>query len=457
LFGEENEEKEIKAQIEYRVAGSNGTFVKEISPIKIKINSSPLVVRIDSVDKVSSGQEFDVKITVQSNASTIQKNVLISASYPSSFSFVKSSPEPSYGQNEWLIAEIKPESAQTITLRGKVNGQAGEVSEIQFSAGSPKSENQFAMGSVMSKAKTSYTIEHPFLDIEVAVNQDSDGEAILRNDSEAKVIIKVKNTLAETIYDMRLEVIPKGNLIRDDKMKINTGVYDSTTKAIRWEVAGMRSLAEVAPGEIREFEFSVSPDLNQIASSFDISTNVFAKRIGEGRASEELVGTDVAKVKYSSAISLGSQVGYSDGLFSDTGPVPPVADEKTTYTITFVAEAGANDVSNVVLTTTFPQYIKWLDNYSQEGEVVYNPVASQLKWNVGTMSAKSKKQLQVQVSLLPSVTQVGKTLIIVGTQELKAVDRFTGVNLQALHQILTNELSPEAGYSENSGVVQTKQ
>lgn len=457
LFGEENQEKEIKAVVEYRVAGSNGTFFKEAEPVIVKINSSPLVIRVNSIEKVSSGQEFEIKMTIQSNTATPQKNILVSASYPSTFSFVKSDPAPSYGQNSWLISEIKAESSQVITLRGKVNGLADEVSEIQLSAGTPKSDNQFVMGSVMTKAKTSYTIERPFIDVSVVVNQDGDGKVDLNSGEEANVTVRVKNTLNDTIYDMRVEVTPKGNLIRDDQMQVQTGVYDSSSKTIRWEVSGMSSLAEVRPGETREFNFSVKPDVNQSTGSFDISTNVFARRVGEARAAEELVGSALAEVKYSSKISVNSQVGHSDGAFTDTGPVPPVAGEATTYTVTFEVKSGSNDATNMVMTTDFPQNVTWLDKYKGDGQIEYNPVAKKLKWNVGNIDSKTAKQLRVQVSLLPSVTEVGRTLTIVGNQELKATDRFTGASLQAQHSALLNELSTEAGFAKDNGVVQSKQ
>ena len=455
LFGEENEEKEIKAVIEYRVTGSNGTFFKDAEPIKVKINSSPLVVRVDSVEKVSSGQEIEVKITLQSNASVIQRNILVEASFPNSFTFLKSEPQPAYSQNVWIIPEIQPESSQTITLRGRVSGVANEEAQIQIAVGAPRSDNQFIMGSTLSKADTNYTIERAFIDVLVDINQDTDGEAVVDAGRDANVLVRIKNTLDETIYDMRVEVAPTGNLIRDNQLLIPSGYYDTGSKTIRYEVSGMATLAEVRPGETRDFIFSVKPDVNQTTASFSISTSVYARRVGEANASEEVVGTALAEAKYSSTILIDSQVGRNDGPFSDTGAVPPVANQDTTYTLTFAAAAGVNDVTGAVMTTTLPQYVSWLDEYQGEGTIEYNPVAKQLKWNIGTLTAKTAKQMQVQVSLLPSVTQVGTTPVLIGAQELRATDRFTSVGLRTSKLQLSAELSTEAGYEEGNGVVES--
>jgi Domain of unknown function DUF11 len=455
LFGEENEDKEIRARIEYRVGGSSGSFSKDAEAVKVKITSSPLVMRVKSVEKISSGQELEVEIVVQSNTATVQKDILIAASYPNSFTFSSSDPEPSYGQNSWLIDEIEPQSTKTIKLRGQVKGEKDEISEIQLTAGTPQSDNQYMMGGVLTKTKVSYTIEEPFLEVKASINGDSDGEAVIEPGKESSVVVKVVNTLDETIYDMRVEIAPKGNLIRDDNLNISSGYYESSSKTIRFDSSGMPTLATVLPGESREFRFTVSGDANQKTGSFDISTKVFARRVGEANASEELVGSVIASAKYSSDITLRSQVGHNSGPFSDTGPIPPKAEQATTYTVTFRAEGGVNDVTNATLTTTFPQHITWLDKTAGDGSVEFNSVSKQLRWNIGSIEAGGSQELQVQVSLLPSVTQVGKTATIVGVQEMSATDRFTNATLKVRHPAMTNELSTEAGFSEGNGIIES--
>jgi hypothetical protein len=457
LFGEENDDKEINATIEYRVKNSNGTFVKDSEPLVVKINSSPLVLRVEAVEKISSGQEMEIRLTLQSNASSPMKNVLVSANYPDSFSYISSEPSPGYGQNEWLIEEILPESTYIIVLKGLITGLASEVSEIQFQAGNPKSDNKFSIGSILTQTKTSYSIEKPFIDVVVDINQDRDGDVTLNSGDDADVTLYVKNTLDETVYDMRVELIPKGNIIRDELLDVNnSGYYDSTTKKINWEISGMSSLEEVGPGESREFSLTIKPDPKQNTSAFDVSAKVFARRVSESRASEELIGTAIAKAKYSSVISIGSQIGRNDGPFSDSGPIPPVAGVATKYTVTIVAEAGVNDMVDGILTTSLPQHIKWLDKIAGDGKVEYNPVSKKIFWDVGDISAGDKKTLQIQVELLPSIKQVKRIVTIINSQELRATDRFTGKSLKATEPLLTSELSEEAGFADNDGVVQAK-
>lgn len=453
LFGEENDEKEIKVSIEYRVQGSNSTFFKEASPSIVKIISSPVVVRVTAVEKVASGQELEIKLAVQSNASVVQRNLLIKANFPNSFAYLNADPEPAYGENEWFIKELAPESVAHITLRGRVSGVAGETAEVQFEAGTPRSDNQFMMGSVLAKAKTSYEIESAFLAVVAEINGDTDGQVVVSSGVESIIKVRVTNTLEEPIYDLRVEVIPAGNLIRDTLLEVPEGYYDATTKTIRYEVSGDAALAEVLPGEAREFSFIVRPDVGQATGAFSISTKVFARRVREADTAEELIGTTVAEAKYSSLIQSRAEVGYSNTQFTDEGPIPPVANTTTTYTLTFEVEAGVNDLTGATLTTTLPQHVAWLDVYEGVGQVEFNPVAKQIRWNIGTLSAAHREQLRVQVGLLPSIKQVGTTPTLVGSQEFKATDRFTGENLRVTSPALRNELSVEAGFPEGNGRV----
>lgn len=456
FFGEESETKEVKASIEYRVTGSNGTFFKEAESQQVQISSSPVVLRVTGVDKISSGQEMELKLELKSNSPTTQKNILVSASYPNSFSFSKSDPEPDYGRNGWLIPELAPGAIYQIKVTGIITGQVTENSEIQLKAGNPQSGNPANIGSVLSQTKFSYNIEKPFTDVKVEVNGDSDGQVVISPGGEANVVVSVKNTLDETVYDMRVDIAPTGNLIRDDLLSSGNGFYDSATKKIRYEVSGISNLAEVLPGETREFTFTVKPDENQTTASFNVSTNVYAKRVSEVRAAETLIATNITEVKYSSNIFMGSQVGYSDGPFTDTGPVPPVADDTTTYTVTLVAGAGVNDLSGVIVTTSLPQYVDWLDKMEGDGQVEIDPTSKKLTWNIGEISSLKSKTVKFQVSMKPSVTQVGRNAVVIGQQEMRATDKFTNVPLRVQQSALNNELSTELGFARGNGNIQSR-
>lgn len=456
LYGEENDSKEIKASVEYRIAGSNGTFFKEAIPQSVIISSSPLVLRLTGVDTISSGQELEVRLQLKSNSTLVQRNILVSASYPNSFSFTKSEPEAAYSDNSWLIKELKPEETFTITVHGKINGLSGEASEIQLKAGNPQLENQFMMGSVLAQSKFNYSIENPFTSVVVNINGDTDGEAILAPDKEAEVVVSVTNTLPESLYDLRVVLKPRGNLIREGLLTIGEGIYDSGNNNIEFNVSDDEFLAELKSNETKQFAFKVKPDNKQTTPSFNVLAEIYARKVNEPDGAESLLGTATAEAKYSSVASIGSQLGYSDGPFTDSGPVPPLVDTATTYTVTLVAGAGVNDMAGVVVTTSLPQYMTWLEKTEGSGQIEYNPASKQIRWNVGEVGSEQNKMVKFQVSLLPTSTQVGKTALVIGPQELRANDSFTGVSLRANNPALSSELSTELGFVKNNGEIQSR-
>ena len=454
IFGEENAEKVIEATIEYRVAGSNGMFYKEAAPLTTHISSSLLVLRVENIEKVASGQLVDITLSAVSNAATPLKDILISASYPNGFKFETSEPAPVYGQNVWRLDELLPEETETITIQGVVAGLTEETFRVNFKAGPTNPDNQYLIGAALAEGRADFTVERPFIDIQLSINGSTGKSIVIPAGTESDVMVKITNTLDETVYDMAVEVVPGGNALNEDSIKSSQGFYDSNTGTVRWEVANNESFNRVLPGDSRSLVFTVAPGSNQTTASFDLVVNVFARRVDETSAAETLIGTTRAEAKYSSAVAVYSQVGRNTAAFGDSGPIPPEVGEVTTYTMTIVAEAGANDVANAIVETSLPVYVNWLDLYTAgAGKVTYNSVSKQLEWNVGDISSGQRKDLSFQVEIRPSVSQAGRSPVLLNTINMRANDRFTSALLQDTAPAVTTILSPEMGFTEESGIV----
>lgn len=452
VFGEENAEKEVAATIEYRVKGSNGTFYKEATPLKFTINASSLVLRVDSVEKISSGQTFDVKVTLQSNSPTPLKNVLVSAEYPENFTFISSKPEPSYRKNEWFVEDLDAKGTFTVTIKGTASGVIADAFQLKFQAGTPRSDNQYIVGSVLAQTIRTLSVEQPFVVMKISVGGDSDGDVVLSAGTPADVTVTVTNTHSQPIYDMTLRVTPKGTAFNEDRLQATDGFYDSVNKQIRWEVSGMESLGKVLPGERRDFTFRLSGDKDLRTAALDLVANVYARRVNESQVAEELIGTTVGALRFASVATLSRQIDHGTAGLSDTGPVPPTPNKQTTYTLTLVVEAGANDLTGAVVTTKLPQYVEWLKN-TTEGTIEFNPVNKEVRWSVGELKGKERRVMSFQVGFTPSILQVDTTPVIMAQQELRATDRFTGSPLTASSPAVTTELSSEAGFERDNGVV----
>jgi len=337
-------------------------------------------------------------------------------------------------------------------LRGMVTGLTEEAFRINLDVGPAQLDNQFLLGSVLSEASADFIIERPFIDVITTIDDVVNGTATLAEGRTSQVRIDVTNTLDQTVYDLMVEVIPGGNSLTEQSISANTGFFDSNTGTVRWEVANNSSFAEVTPGESRTLNFSVNPGAARTTASYDLVVNVYARRVAEASASEQLLGTSQAAVKFNSTLFTGAQAGRN-GVFTDAGPFPPQVGEETTYSLTMVAEAGVNDVTDTMVRASLPVYVDWLKSTQGDGDITFNPVSNEIEWRPGNVSATDRKEISFQVGLTPSVSQVGDTPVLLERQVFTGVDRFTSARLQATGDSVVAELSTEAGYPEDNGVV----
>ncbi len=454
VFGEENDEKEIKVSIEYRVRGSNATFFKEADPLRFKISSSPIVVRAQALQKVSSGQETDVELTITSNAQNTLSEVLVKAEYPLGFDFTKASPAPDGGQNVWILEDLAPEDSKKIIITGIVVGKETDEYAINFTVGVPNDRDQFALASVFATTQTAFEIEQPFLGIDMEVAGVVNGEAVIEPGQHSSAAIEIKNTLSDTLYDLQVEVQLGGNALSDLDVGPPNGFYDSLSNKIIWDVSNAPDLRELHPGRKIRLSFGIEPseDVSQ-TPQITMDVNVKGRRVSESQVAETLIGTAQSVVKVASAPKLRSDIAYNNGIFSDSGPVPPKAEQKTTYTVSFMAENGTNNIADTVVTATLPSYVTWVDKTSGSGVVQYDPVQRIVTWEAGSVKANAAAFASFQVELLPSKSQIGTTPVLVGEQRLRAEDLFTGEVVRAVSQAVTTEMSTETGHPKGNGRV----
>ncbi len=448
VFGEEGDAKNVDVSVEYRVSGSNATFYKEALPFEFKVSSSPVVLNINSVKRISSGQETTIELVVQSNSPEDLNDLLVKASYPPGFEFKESSPETASGEDTWKIQSIKPGEESKITLTGVMTGSENEAGAFEFTIGVPNERDAFAIASTLAVRETEIVIERPFLDVEVSINAQTGETVIVEPGSPAGVTIAFKNALETTVYDGVIQVELGGNALNEVSVRTDDGNYDSTTNILTWDSIAVDGLRELAPGERKVVDFSVEPkrDIRE-NPEIELTVTIQGNRVGEDRVPEQVVGTIARTIKVASVPNITSSALYTEGPFNNSGPVPPVAERTTEYTLLLAIKNGTNPVTGGEVTASMPAYMAWLDRSSDDDAVVYNAANRTLTWEVGELKANEYKEVWVQVALKPSLSQVGLIPTILESQRFRATDRFTGTSVRdeapALTTSLTNDPNRE--------------
>jgi hypothetical protein len=454
VFGGENEEREIKVRIEYRIDGSNATFEKRAEPLRFKIGTSPLVLTLTSVKSVASGQEVELSLEVQSNAPAPLSDTVVRMTYPNGFDFTDADPAPISGESVWRIDTLDPGEKRTITVRGLLTGFEDELRTFDVAAGVSKTDNRNEIASQLAQTRTDVSIEKPFLAINMSINGNSNDTVVVGKGETALVNLTFRNTLDTVIYDGEVVVTLGGNALSRFEVDASTGFYDSSENTITWIGAEEESLREIVPGATNSFTFSVTPE-NTIGNAAELTLDVAVKgkRIFDERPEEQIDGALARVIKIESIPRLTGDVFHRTGIFTNSGPVPPVAGTVTQYTLTLRATAGANDLTGADVTAMLPQYVNWLDLVSDDDTVTYNSTSRTLTWTIGDLKAGQSVDMSTQVSFRPSTAQVGRTPTLLDMQRFRATDRFTGTVVRTDHPALTTRISNGDGEEELDGEV----
>ena len=293
MFGEEDEEKEVQAEVEYQLKGSNGVFFKEAEPHKFKINSSPVTISIESLKQVSSGQPVDVVMTVRSNSRTVLRDLVVRAEYPFGFDYTSSKPAPISGQNVWLIKELQPDEAYTINARGVVSGTKSDERVVHASVGVANDTNAYRLASIFSTSDFQYELEQEFLSFDVRINGNTGDTVVVERGDQVQVRVDFTNPLEDAIYDASLEIGLTGTALDEGRVKVQNGFFDSIKNAILYDRTTNGALEKILPGKTVQLSFTMDSDA-YVTQTPEINLIIDGKaaRVQESSVPETLKGND---------------------------------------------------------------------------------------------------------------------------------------------------------------------
>ena len=468
LFGEENSQKNISINVEYRIPGSNAVFSKQ-KDYTILVSSSPVNIKVTGVDEVNANQQTDFYIDITSNSLSVMNNVILKIEYPFGFNVISSNPSSVSSNNSvFNLGDLEPGAKRTIRISGLFQGQSGEDRILKFSVGNSKSNDDNEIGTVFTSNTKKISIKKSFVGIALSLNGSNNKEISIGTDSPVKANLSWQNNLSDKLYNMVIKIKVSGVTLDESSVKIDSGkgYYSSYDDTIIFDKDSDDSLSIIEPGADGNYNFNFSsfsqllkPNITFNNSQINMDIEVLGSRVGSSAASDEIMFSDTKAIKISSNLKLLSKGYRTVGPFENTGPFPPKVDNESTFTITWTATNSFNNIKNAKVSAFLDPNVRWTSYTSPSTEKIsFNQNTSEILWNIGDMKADTGDKYQArsvsfQVAIIPSMNELKSELKLLNEATISGLDSFSGAKVGEIRPAVTTKITSDPEYVENSGKV----
>jgi len=464
FYGQEGSPQKVRARIEYNIPGSSAVFERQVE-VDFTVGSSPIAVVVESPDRAVTGEEFTMELLVQSNAQSSVENVVIQAQYPFGFSVVRSTPEAEAGGTLWRLGSMEPGSSKKITLVGKIEGQDGDERVFRFLAGSNADQTDTQVRVPFLTVPQTLTVERPFITAVIAVDGKTSNISAPAGQS-VQGTVTWQNNLKEAVSNLELKLSFKGAVLDTNSVRSPSGFYESSDDSLVWTKTQDSSLGSIPPGGsgVMYFTFeTLKPGDGGLYANptIDLNLTVSAVRQGQDRVPETVDSAATARVSVASLVQLTAQALYFSGPFTNTGPMPPVAEQSTTYSIVWTVNNSSNTLANTAVSSVLPPYVRFISSQAGSG-IQYSPASRTVTWSLGDVKpgagySGTARTAAFQVALTPSTSQVGQAPVLTGEVTLTGQDRFAQVPVQARANAPTTRLTADSDFESSMELVLPKQ
>lgn len=454
IFGGAGQALVLPVSFSYGTGGSTTSFVKK-SSYALAVSSTPLSVSVDTLAETVSGKPLTLTLVVRSNATVPLDNVVLSGAFPFGFTVTNSSP-PLSGSN-FLIGTIRPGASKTITLTGTLTGQDGEQRVFHFTIGTAKTPGDQTLAVTYMTQDATVTITAPFITATLALNGDTGQNVVVTSGTHQSATVSYVNTLSTSVTNATISVALSGSAIDYDSIRTERGFYRSTDRTIIFSKDTDPSLAMLAPGAsgVGAFTFSTLPaGMLAPAPTVRFTISVSGTRVGQSNVPEEVNASASKTMKVVTTVALSASSLHTSGSLSNSGPVPPRANQATTYTIVWNARNEGSAVAGGTASAVLPSYVSYTGLTTGSGSFSYDSGSRTVSWNIGDIAQGGNAQGAFQVSFTPSTSQKGSAPTLANEVAFSGYDRFAGVQVTASAGAVTTETRGDPGYIGANAIVQ---
>lgn len=459
LFGEEGEKREITVSLSYRVEGSNSLFEKE-KKFDVVLKSTPVRMTVTNIKELTSGQPLVFNIELVSNSTQTLENVIVQATYPFGFVYKGSSIQPKEDNRTWIIPRLEPKEIVKFTVEGTVEGQNNEERYFGFATGLENKETGNPEV-VFTTSGTTITLARPFLELDLAINKDNSDIISLEADANYNAELSFKNNANYPLRNVILTLNIDGEAINKGSIQVPQGFYQSTNNTIVWDSTTHEKFQTLPVGTSDTVSFNfrglgISSGALITNPEITIVAQVQGNRNPESEVPEIFEESISKKIRFNTQFALKTRSEYYTPVFTNTGAIPPKAEQKTTYTAVLEITNPSNKIENGIVTMQLPNYVVYGGQFAPATEdFSYDATTRMITWNIGTLNEKTgyasnpPRKISFQVSIVPSVSQLGMAPNLVYNIQLTGTDAYTKKNIARTGSNITTGIVDAKGFYDS--------
>lgn len=408
--------------------------------LAVNVVDSPIIINIQTPLEAVSGNEVRYSIAVNNTGDTDLENLELRLAYPEGFAFVSATqPVGGNGDNTFTVRNLRSQGVYEVTVIGNLGGELGDIKVIKAEIGEVRNEKF----TIYANGQSSTKLGEPYVSVRQTVQNAPD--KIVEAGESLEYVVTIENNTDVQIGEGVLKVTLDSSLLDLGGLQIPGADFDAGTNTIIWRANALNELRVFPPGARGTVTFRVPVKSRIPIDSFDdtnyviktqayfesdqIPTPLGVNKVVQGNSQELKLAT-----KFIPKIIL--DYGNSTTSILNTGPVPPVVGQQTTFTVSLEAQNLTNDVSGVSFVMDLGSNVSWTGQTVTGGigTLTYNDRTKQVTWDVGKVLANTGILRQLlrasfQVSVSPTENQRGSALVPVRNIRYTATDDFTGLRL----------------------------
>lgn len=451
----------IKADLSYTPSNFNSQFDSK-GQLGVNIISTPITLEVMAPQNLSNGDSLDYQISYKNVGEEDFESLRIKVDYPEGFSFSKSNPEMSEGNNIWYVGHLSAGAEGKIVISGKLAGERDQIKNVKAYVGNI---NQGEFLSFNEESAATKIVSSP-----LAIFQTVNGLTDLKANAgdSLRFEINYKNNGDLGLRDVIVTENFNSEVLDYSTLDMEGGAYNAETKTIIWKSSDYPALANLGPGQGGTIKFSIKvksviPMENANSKNFVISSvaKIDSPDIPTPLQMNKIIAGNRIDIKLNSKLVLNVKGFYTDSLIPNSGPIPPRVGQTTSYTMHLNAMNISNDVTNAKVDVVLPTGIIFSGNiYPAGAKLTYNERANTITWDLGTMKAgdgilNPAREAVFQIKMTPAPNQAGESVDLLSSASFSATDMFTGENLAAQGEKKTTMLREDETVGTNGGKIGT--